>query len=179
MNLYKETMKKIIIRQELGKDLDEVYNLIKTAFETAKVKDGDEQDFTVRLRNGKNFIPELSLVAEANGKLIGHIMFTKTPVAQSNGEKFEGLLVAPLSVLLEYRDFGVGSTLMKEGLRLGAQLGYKAAFLIGDPNYYHRFGYQSSSLFGITHPDIPVEYVMAYELVPHALDNVDGTIGEW
>lgn len=172
-------MKKFTIRKETEKDLDEVYDLIKTAFETAIVKDGDEQDFTVGLRNGKNFIPELSLVAELDGKLIGHILFTKTPITQSNGEKFEGLLVAPLSVLLEYRDLGVGSALMKEGLQLATELGYKVAFLIGDPNYYHRFGYQSSSLFGITHPDIPVEYVMAYELVPHALDNVDGTIGKW
>ena len=64
-------MKNFKIRQETKEDLDEVYQLIKTAFETAKVKDGDEQDFAVKLREGKNFIPELSMVAETDGKLIG------------------------------------------------------------------------------------------------------------
>ena len=61
-------MKNFKIRQETKEDLDEVYQLIKTAFETAKVKDGDEQDFAVKLREGKNFIPELSMVAETDGK---------------------------------------------------------------------------------------------------------------
>lgn len=172
-------MKNFKIRQETKEDLDEVYQLIKTTFETAKVKDGDEQDFAVKLREGKNFIPELSLVAETDGKLIGHIMMTQTPVLQSNGERYTALLVAPLSVLLEYRDLGVGSALMKEGLRLAAEMGYQAVFLTGDPNYYSRFGYQSSSRFGITCPGIPDQYVLAYELVPHALDKVEGTIGEW
>ena len=158
-------MKNFKIRQETKEDLDEVYQLIKTAFETAKVKDGDEQDFAVKLREGKNFIPELSMVAETDGKLIGHIMMTQTPVLQSNGERYTALLVAPLSVQLE--------------LRLAAEMGYQAVFLTGDPNYYSRFGYQSSSRFGITCPGIPDQYVLAYELVPHALDKVEGTIGEW
>ena len=119
------------------------------------------------------------MVAETDGKLIGHIMMTQTPVLQSNGERYTALLVAPLSVQLEYRDLAVGSALMKEGLRLAAEMGYQAVFLTGDPNYYSRFGYQSSSRFGITCPGIPDQYVLAYELVPHALDKVEGTIGEW
>ncbi|GAE83743.1 GNAT family N-acetyltransferase [Bacteroides reticulotermitis] len=172
-------MTKYTIRQETQQDHAEVYQLIKTAFETAKVKDGDEQDFAVKLREGKNFIPELSLVAEDNGKLIGHIMLTKTPVAQSNGERYEALLVAPLSVLLAYRDQGVGASLMKEALRLAADLNYEAAFLTGDPTYYQRFGFQSASKFGITCPGIPDQFTLAYEIIPHALNSIQGTIGEW
>ena len=79
-------------------------------------------------------------------------------VIQEDGNKFESLLVAPLSVLLEYRDHGVGSALMKEGLRRGRELGYKAAFLCGDPEYYHRFGFKSIREFGLTNPEIPEPY---------------------
>lgn len=169
-----ENNKAMIIRQETKEEYQEIYNLVQTAFQTAKVADGDEQDFTVRLWNSENYIPELGLVAEQNGKLIGHILLTRMYVIQEDGSKFESLLIAPLSVLLEYRDQGVGSALIKEGLKRGREMGYKAAFLCGDPNYYHRFGFQSISEFGLTNPDIPEPYVMGYELEAGALDHVTG-----
>lgn len=169
-----ENNKAMIIRQETKEEYQEIYNLVQTAFQTAKVADGDEQDFTVRLWNSENYIPELGLVAEQNGKLIGHILLTRMYVIQEDGSKFESLLIAPLSVLLEYRDQGVGSALIKEGLKRGREMGYKAVFLCGDPNYYHRFGFKSISEFGLTNPDIPEPYVMGYELEAGALDHVTG-----
>lgn len=88
-------------------------------------------------------------MAELDGQLIGHVMFTKTYVAQPDGSKYDTLMVAPLSVLLEYRNAGIGSALMKEGFRIAEASGYGAAFLLGDPNYYQRFGYKLSHLYGI------------------------------
>lgn len=165
------------IRQETEKDFPEIYQLIKTAFETAKVKDGDEQDFAENLRKSENFIPQLALVAEDKNKLIGQIMLTKTYVSQPDGSQYEGLLIAPVSVLLEYRDQGVGSALIKEGIRRGEALGFKAVFLCGDPAYYHRFGFQSTASFGIKYiHDVPEQFIMAYEIENGALDNVYGTI---
>lgn len=165
------------IRPETEKDYSEIYDLIKTAFETAKVKDGDEQDFAVKLRNGKGYIPELALVAEENNKLIGHIMLTKTYVKQPDRNEFEGLLLAPVSVLIEHRNKGVGSALIKEGFRIAKELGYKAAFLCGDPEYYHRFGFRPTTSFGIKHiHNIPEQYVMVCELETGSLDNVTGSI---
>jgi len=165
------------IRVEEKKDYDEIYTLIKTAFETAKVKDGDEQDFAVNLRKSENYIPQLAFVAESEGKLIGHIMFTKTYVKQSDGSQYEGLLIAPLSVLQEYRNVGVGSALIKEGFKRAKDLGYKAVFLCGDPVYYHRFGFRSTASFGIKYiHDVPEQYIMTYELEQGALDNVTGSI---
>lgn len=181
--IYQISLKEVLekpelhIRQETEADYNEVYKLIRTAFKTANVKDGDEQDFAVKLRESDNYIPQLSLVAETNKKLIGHIMFTRTFVTQPDGSKFEALLVAPVSVLLEYRNKGVGSALMKEGFRVAVDMGYKAAFLVGDPAYYHRFGYMETATYGI-HPkgDIPVEYVMVKELEPDALKEISGTV---
>lgn len=171
-----ENRKDFNIRRVTEKDHAEVYSLIQTAFETAKVKDGDEQDFAVRLRNGNTYIPALDLVAEKEGKLVGHIMLTHTHVTLPDGSRFDALLVAPLSVLLEYRDLKVGSALMNEGLRLATSLGYQAAFLVGDPGYYQRFGYRPTLSFGIEHPGIPEQYVMAVELIPHALKDITGII---
>ena len=166
-----------IIRQETKNDLAEVYTLIQTAFKTAKVKDGTEQDFAADLRAGTGFIPELSLVAQAaGGTLVGHILLTKTFVTRPDGSRYEhALLVAPLSVVLEWRDKGVGKTLMHEGLRIARKLGYGAAFLVGDPGYYSRFGFRSTADFGIRpQADIPPQFVMVRELIPDALDGVTG-----
>ena len=168
--------KNMIVRQTSEADYSTVYNLIETAFKTAEHRDGDEQNFAINLRNGENYIPELDLVAELDGQLIGHIMFTKTYVARPDGRKYDTLMVAPLSVLLEYRSMGVGSALMKEGLRLALAMGYKTAFLVGDPDYYQRFAYKQTHLYDIRHDSIPDEYVLVKEQEADALDGVNGII---
>lgn len=111
---------KMIIRKETEKDFDRIYDLVKVAFQTAKVSNGKEQDFATELRNSGNYIPELALVAEEDGKLIGHIMLTKMYITTGDG-KFEALLIAPISVLLEYRNKGVGSELINESFRLAGK----------------------------------------------------------
>lgn len=65
------------IREETKKDYEEVYNVVKTAFETAEHSDGNEQDLVLALRNSNNFIPQLSLVAIQDSKIVGYILFTK------------------------------------------------------------------------------------------------------
>ena len=104
------------VRQEREAEFPAIYELIRTAFATAEVSDGDEQDFANRLRIHGNYIPELALVAECQGKLIGHIMLTRTVVTQDDGTPYEALMIAPLSVVLDYRNQGVGSALPKVGL---------------------------------------------------------------
>lgn len=70
----------MIIRQENKNDFEKIYQLVKTAFETAEVKDGDEQDFVNELRSSNHYIPELAFVAELDGEIIGYIMMTQTYV---------------------------------------------------------------------------------------------------
>ena len=70
----------MIIRQEINLN-SKIFIIDKIAFETARVSNGNEQDFVNRLRASGSYIPELALVAEENGKLVGHIMLTKTYVA--------------------------------------------------------------------------------------------------
>ena len=142
------------IRQATPEDFDAIYSLVKTAFQTAKVSDGDEQDFVLKLRKGR-YIPELELVRE-------------------NGGCFGTLLLAPLSVALEWRAKGIGAALIREALAKAAALGHSSAVLIGDPGYYGRFGFHSAA--SISYPGVPGEYTLACELTPGALRNISGAI---
>ena len=166
----------MVIRREKQEEFSQIYELVKIAFQTAKVTNGKEQDFVDQLRSGGNYIPELALVAEENGILVGHIMLTKIDVV--NGEvKNETLLLAPISVALTCRSQGIGSALIKESFRLAKEMGYKSVVLVGDPGYYHRFGFKSAIHFGIKHtPEIPDENVMACELESGTLSGIGGTI---
>jgi putative acetyltransferase len=164
----------MIIRQENEKDFSTVYELVKVAFQTAAVTSGQEQELVGKLRNSANYIPELALVAEDNGELLGHIMLTRTLVVDGD-TKNEVLFLGPVSVVKEYRKRGIGSALMVQSLKIAGELGYKAVVLVGDPAYYHRFGFKTSANWGIRHVlEIPAEFVMACELVPNALANVRG-----
>ena len=164
------------VRQEKPSDFQDIYDLVKVGFQTAEVSNGNEQDYVIKLRASGNYIPELALVAEESGKLIGYIMLTKTYVSHSNS-KFEALLLAPLCVALDHRNLGIGSKLVVEGLKLAKNLGYTTVFVVGNPLFYSRFGFQSSVLFGIKHvPMIPDQFVMVNELSVGALTDVVGTV---
>lgn len=167
----------MVIRTVKQEDYDSIYHFVKTAFETAQVKDGTEQDFVLRLRAGGTFLPDLEFVAEENGELIGHIMLTKQAVECGDGTVFTDVLVAPLSVALECRSQGVGGKLMRHACDKAVGAGYTAAFLVGNPQYYGRFGFRKTTDFGIrNNSDIPDQFVQACELRPDALRGIKGSI---
>lgn len=152
------------IRQETSKDYNEVYNLIKEAFATAEHRDGNEQDLVVALRKGEAFVPELSLVAEKDGRIVGHILFTKAKVGEDTV-----LVLAPLSILPEFQKQGIGSALIKEGHKIAKELGYSYSLVLGSETYYPRYGYLPAVQFGIQVPDgIPSANFMAIKLLETA-----------
>lgn len=164
------------IRVAVPEDFEEIYKLVKTAFLTAQVSDGHEQEFVLELRQRKTYIPELELVMEDQGKLIGHVMLTKQVIHGKDKDSY-GLLVAPLCVKKEYRCQKVGSTLMFEAIKRALKLGYMSLFLVGDPQYYHRFGFRSTVDFGIKNQsEIPDQFVMGCELVEGVLQNTGGYV---
>ena len=148
------------IRQEKIKEYEEVYHVIKTAFETAEHSDGNEHDLVVALRKSNNFIPKLSLVAIEDNKIVGYILFTKIKIGQ-----FEELALAPLGVLPEYQHQGVGSKLIEEGHKIAKNLGYHYSVVLGSEKYYPKFGYIPAIQYGIKAPfDVPSENFMAIKL---------------
>ena len=135
------------IRQENKKDYAEVYNVIKKAFMSAEHCDGNEQDLVVNLRESNNFIPELSLVAIDDNKIVGYILFTKIRIG-----KYEELALAPLAVLPEYQKQGIGKKLIEEGHKKAKKLGYHYSIVLGSERYYPKFGYVPASKYGIKAP---------------------------
>ena len=137
----------LTIRQENKNDYEEVYKVIKTAFETAEHSDGNEQDLVVALRKSDNFIPKLSLVAVMDNKIVGYILFTKIKIG-----KQEELSLAPLGVLPEYQKQGIGSVLIQEGHKKAKELGYHYSVVLGSEKYYPKFGYIPAKEYGIVAP---------------------------
>jgi len=166
----------MIIRQETPQDFAAIYALVKEGFKTAKVSNGKEQDFVNFLRASGNYIPELALLAEDAAKLIGHIMLTKTSIADG-ARKHELLLLAPITVALDHRMKGVGARLMAEVFGRAKNLGHRAVILVGDPAFYTKFGFKPAADFGIANTNgIPNQYVLACELTPDALRGANGAI---
>ena len=137
----------IEIRQENEKDYEEVYKVVKTAFETADHSDGNEQDLVVSLRKSENFIPELSLVAIQDKKIVGYILFTKINIG-----KYEELALAPLAVLPEYQKQGIGKKLIEKGHKIAKGLGFHYSVVLGSEKYYPKLGYVPASQYGIKAP---------------------------
>ncbi len=159
------------IRKEEKKDYEIVYSVVKSAFDSAEHADGNEQDLVNALRKGDAFIPELSLVAEIDGKIAGHIMFTKAEIGNN-----VVLALAPLSVLPGYQRKGIGTALINEGHRIARESGYEYSIVLGSEKYYPRTGYLPADQFGIKPPfDVPGENFMVYKLKEDAPD-IHGTV---
>lgn len=167
----------VSIRQEQNSDLPAIYNLVEKAFATMQESDHQEQFLIDKLHRSDSFIPELSLVAETNdGQLVGYILLTKVEIV-SGQEKTTSLAVAPLAVLPAYQNQGIGGALLKEAHTKAASLGYGTAVLLGHKDYYPRFGYCRAIEHGITFPfDVPSDFCQVIELLPGALDGVNGSV---
>lgn len=78
-------------------------------------------------------------------------------------------------MILDYRNKGVGSALIRDSFKLAKEMGYASVILVGDPAYYYRFGFKTAANFGIrTTHEIPDENVMICELIPGSLQGVSG-----
>ncbi|MFA5849880.1 MAG: N-acetyltransferase [Bacteroidales bacterium] len=165
----------IKIRQETISDFKQVFDLTERAFEKLEISDHTEQFLVERLRNSSVFVPELSLVAEYENKIVGHILLTKLKIINGK-EEFQSLALAPVSVLPEYQNMGIGSKLIEAAHIKAREAGYKSVMLVGHPHYYPRFGYKKSSDFGIRQSfEAPDECCLAIELVENGLKGVSGT----
>lgn len=166
----------INIREELEKDYEVVERLTEEAFKNAVHSDGTEHLLVNRLRKSDDFIKELSLVAEDNGKVIAHLMLTKAKI--NNGDmSVETLALAPVSVIPEYQGKGIGSKLINIALESARRLGYKSVIVLGHDKYYPKFGFVPASKYEIKAPfDVPDEAFMVKELNDGSLIGVSGIV---
>jgi putative acetyltransferase len=158
----------MLVRPEQEKDRLGVHAINVAAFGTSS-----EANLVDALREQAE--PVVSLVAEDNGALVGHIMFSPVSLAGHPGLKVMGL--APMAVVPEHQRKGIGSALVRKGLEQCEQLGFVAVVVLGHPQYYPRFGFSPSTRFGIdSEYKVPEEVFMAMALKPAALDGKAGTV---
>ena len=123
------------IRIEKEKDYSVVKSLNEIAFGQL-----EEAELVSTLRLNPRYIPELSLVAEENGVVIGHILFTPLDVVDSD-QNYSSLALAPMAVLPKHQKKGVGSALVEAGFKKAQELGFTSVIVLGHPDYYPRFGF--------------------------------------
>ncbi len=128
----------MMIRNETISDIAAINEVTIAAFKTLAISNHTEQFIVNALREANAL--SVSLVAEIDGKIVGHIAFS--PVTISDGAiGWYGL--GPVSVLPEYQKKGIGKSLINEGLSLLQKLGGQGCVLVGHPNYYKRLGFQN------------------------------------
>jgi putative acetyltransferase len=158
----------MLIRAENENDRDAVFAVNLSAFEAPA-----EATLVNVLREQAQ--PVLSLVAEENGNVVGHIMFSPVSLSENPDIKVMGL--APMAVSPEHQRKGIGSALVRAGLEQCRQLGFVAVVVLGHPEYYPRFGFSPSSRFGIdSEYEVPEEVFMAVELESEALSGQTGRV---
>lgn len=144
----------MIIRKETTVDIEAITQVTIAAFKTLPISNHTEQFIINALRAAGALT--ISLVAEIDGRVIGHIAFS--PVTISDGAiGWYGL--GPVSVLPEYQKQGIGKSLVNEGLSLLKKLGGQGCALVGDPNYYKQFGFKNFP--ELVHEGIPQEVFLA------------------
>lgn len=160
----------IMVRLEAPADAAAVFHVNESAFGRP-----DEARLVERLRSTDTTL--LSLVAEVNGRVVGHVLFTTVELKSENGASAGGAALGPVAVLPDHQRQGIGDALIRDGLEMLRQMGQPFCVVLGHSSYYPRFGFQPTDLFGIRCQwDVPPEVFMALALRPDGLEGKTGTV---
>jgi putative acetyltransferase len=157
----------LTIRLETASDREAVFRVEADAFGREK----NARLVDALRANGKVL---LALVAELDGEVVGHILFTPMTI-ESPGGSHAAVCLGPLAVATAHQRQGIGGKLIEAGLAELRAAGHGAVFLQGHPSYYPRFGFRPAREFD-THYEDDRDAFMALELYPDALDNVSGNV---
>ena len=148
----------INIRPECNDDIDAIEKITIEAFKNHPHSNETEHHIVAKLRNDNAL--SISLVAEINNVIVGHIAFSKVTI---NDQFIEWYGLAPVSVKPEYQNQGVGSQLVLSGLNAIRELNAKGCVLLGEPEYYKRFVFKA--LGELVFKGVPPEYFQSLLLI--------------
>lgn len=160
----------IIIRNEEIKDRATVEDITRRAFYNIYIEGCVEHYLVHIMREHEDFIPELDLVLELDGKVIGNIMYTKAVLRDETGNKKDILTFGPVSIHPDYQRQGYGKLLMEHSFSKARELGFDTIVIFGSPANYVSRGFKSCRKY-----DVSVEggkypaAMMVKELIPHVL----------
>jgi putative acetyltransferase len=158
----------IVVRSENENDRKSVWDINRAAFDSE-----DEANLVDALRDG-GYV-EVSLVAEADGKIVGHILFSRVSIITNSGTT-GAVSIAPVAVLPSHQRQGIGSELVKVGLEACRRQGHKIAVVLGHPNFYPRLGFSWKLAQPLESPFGGGDAWMATELTPGALADIQGRV---
>lgn len=148
----------VVIRPETGQDQEAIWSVNQAAFE------GDaEANLVDALRDGRFFA--VSLVAEVDGEIVGHILFSRVAIVTNVGT-VDALSLAPMAVLPSHQRQGIGSRLVEAALEACREAGHRIVVVLGHPEFYPRFGFSAELAWPLESPFGGGEAWMALELVP-------------
>ena len=158
----------IVIRPETQQDRQAVWNVNRAAFETE-----EEANLVDALRDGEYV--EVSLVAVSDGKVVGHILFSRLPIVTEGGT-VDALSLAPMAVMPSHQRQGIGSRLVEAGIEACREKGCKIVVVLGHTEFYPRFGFSTDLAQPLKSPFGSGDAWMAMELVPGALTGIEGRV---
>lgn len=158
----------ILIRSETEGDEHSIEKILLTAF------DGPDEARAVDLLRKAGAV-SFSLVGEVDGDIVAHILFSPTEFEPPQ-PGFSALGLAPLAVMPEFQNNGIGSQLVGTGLQVCRRMGFSAVFVLGYPGYYARFGFCPASKYGLSSVYDAGDAFMALELQPGSLAGLTGMV---
>ncbi len=174
----------MIIRVEQPKDYREVENLTREAFWNVYRPGCTEHYVLNQFRTNPDFIPELDFVMEEDGRIIGHVMFSKAVISLSHSGEMQGDLFptwtfGPISIHPEYKRKGYGLKLLQYALEKAKEVGIGLLQMEGNIEFYKKAGFDLASKLKIHYhiepKDAEVPYFLALELIPGYWGNREGT----
>ena len=163
-------MEGLVIRAEVPADHRAVEEMTREAFWNVYAPGCEEHYLVHHLRSQPDFIPQLSLVAELEGELVGHVIYTKCRLTDETGKEKEVLTFGPLTVRPGFQRRGIGKALLKRSFDIAREMGYEAVVIFGNPGNYVGRGVQSYKKFGVSTPTGKFPCAMLVkELAPGAL----------
>ena len=169
------TEETIVIRREEEKDYRAVEHLTREAFWNV-YRPGCAEHYVLHcFRRDPAFVPELDLVMERNGDLIGQVMYVRAEVACDDGQSLPVMTFGPICIAPAYKRKGYGKKLLDASMEQAKKLGCGALVIEGNIDFYGKSGFTPALRSGIRYADDPeAEYLLAKELIPGYLAGIKG-----
>ncbi len=170
--------KNIIFRRETAEDHRPVENLVREAFWNVYRPGCLEHYVLHRLRSDPAFVPELDLVMEKDGRLIGQNIFMRARINADDGREIPIMTMGPICIAPEYKRQGYGKVLLDYSLKKAAELGCPALCFEGNIDFYGKSGFTYAREFGIRYHGLPEgaddSFFLCRELIPGYLNGISG-----
>lgn len=167
------------IRLEQPRDYREVENLTREAFWNVYAPGCVEHYVLHKYRSNPDFIPELDFVMEEDGKIVGHVMYSKAEIVLENGAILPAWTFGPISIHPDYKRKGYGLRLLNHSIEKAKELGIGVLCMEGNIEFYKHAGFALASSMNIHYHAEPknavVPYFLVQELLPGYLEGVEGT----